>query len=366
MLARSTKIEHPLGALIDLPRLVPAFSSKGFAFLPRTKTKNKTNANTKSKSGVSIGKGAATGKDISETTLALETMGPFIRDSILLSAYDLHHGHLRNPQRFFQEKELIFIDSGGYELSPGFDQTEPVHWGTSKKKFSRDDYIRVLGTLPEDLPFVISNYDWGTRGRPLVKQIQDAQKLFSAFPNFMKNFIVKPVGNHRHVEVDEVVRHIKKFLAFDILGITEKELGKDLMERLRALAKIRLAMDRENVSIPIHVWGGLDPVMTPLYFFAGAEIFDGISWLRYAYIDGLAVYRDSYGVLVDGIETPVDHARALAFHHNLGVLRGLDTSFRDFVLHNGSRFDMFGRRAPDLERAYRALIAKVPELKGGQ
>ena len=135
------------------------------------------------------------------------------------------------------------------------------------------------------------------------------------------------------VEVDEIVRHIKKFLAFDILGITEKELGKNLMDRLKSLAKLRLAMDREEIRIPIHVWGGLDPINTPLYFFAGAEIFDGISWLRYAYVDGVAVYRDSYSILMEEIETPQDQARALAMSHNLTVLRGLSTSFRDFVLN---------------------------------
>jgi hypothetical protein len=30
MLARKSTLEHPLGAVIDLPRLVPSFSSKGF------------------------------------------------------------------------------------------------------------------------------------------------------------------------------------------------------------------------------------------------------------------------------------------------------------------------------------------------
>ena len=182
----------------------------------------------------------------------------------------------------------------------------------------------------------------------------------------MKNFIVKPLGKGRYVEVDEIVRHIKKFLAFDILGITEKELGKNLMDRLKSLAKLRLAMDREEIRIPIHVWGGLDPINTPLYFFAGAEIFDGISWLRYAYVDGVAVYRDSYSILMEEIETPQDQARALAMSHNLTVLRGLSTSFRDFVLNRGTSFAMFGNRATILEKAYRALAAQIPAIEGGQ
>ncbi len=366
MLARNTKIEHPLGGLIDLPRLVPAFSSKGFPFLETVKGRAKAKGESKRRGKSRTKKNTDVESKISETTLPLELLGPFIKDSILLSAYDLHHGHLRRPKRFFLGKELVFIDSGGYELSPGFDQTEPVDWGTPKKNFSSDNYLKVLASLPADLPFVIANYDWGTRERPLVDQILAAQRLFCKFPNFLKDFIVKPVGRHHYIDVDEIVRHIKKFLAFDILGITEKELGRDLMERLKAVAKLRLAMDREDVRIPIHVWGGLDPLRTPLYFFAGAEIFDGISWLRYAYIDGVAVYRDSYSILVEGIENPLDHARALTLYHNLGFLRRLGVGLRDFALHKGASFDMFGSRAAVMEKAYRTLVTQVPEMEGGR
>src|SRR6266849_2758884 len=246
MLARITKIEHPLGVLIDLPRLVPAFSSKGFPFLKGSTAKSNRKINGKHRGKSKGNVGAANRRRISETTVALELVGPFIKDSILLSAYDLHHRHLRTPERFFREKELVFLDSGGYELSPGFDQTEPVHWGTPKKAVSNDNYLKVRGGIPISLPFVVSNYDWGARGKPLVKQILLAQRLFGRFPHLMKNFIVKPTGNHRYIDADDVVRHIKKFLAFDILGITEKELGRDLMERLKTVAKLRLAMDRED------------------------------------------------------------------------------------------------------------------------
>ena len=292
-------------------------------------------------------------------------MAPYIKDSILVSAYDLHYCYFREPMGFFQNKELVFIDSGGYELSAEFDQTEPVQLGTRKKSFSASDYRAVLDKLPKDLPFAVSNYDWGTRHKSLTQQILTAQTLFQRYPHFLKNFIVKP-GTQRFLDIDEVIRHVKKFAAFDIIGVTEKELGRDLLDRLKALAKLRLALDRENVTIPIHVWGGLDPLHTPLYFLAGGEIFDGISWLRYAYLDGVAVYRDSYGVLNGAIETTRDESRTLAMSHNLQFLRTLATSFRDFVLRNGATLQMFEYRAEPLEKAYRALITQVPAIEGGR
>lgn len=146
MLARCTKIRHPSGAVIDLPRLVPAFSSKGFGFFssadddveagraPRKHALRKATLRRK--------------RDLSETTRALELVAPHIKDSILVSAYDLHYCYFREPLRFFQNKELVFLDSGGYELSAEFDQTEPVQWGTRKKSFSASDYRSVLDTRP--------------------------------------------------------------------------------------------------------------------------------------------------------------------------------------------------------------------------
>ena len=206
----------------------------------------------------------------------------------------------------------------------------------------------------------------GALKKKLTEQISAAQTLFYRHGYFLKDFIVKPVGEDRFVNVDEIIRHIQKFRAFDILGITEKDLGRNPMEKLKGLAKLRLAMDREDVRIPIHIWGGLDPLLTPLYFFAGAEIFDGLSWLRYAYLEGAAMYRDSYSILLGGIESPLDHARAQTISHNLEVLRALDTSFRDFVIQKATNFEMFKNRSEVMEKAYRALVTQVPAIQGGQ
>ena len=84
---------------------------------------------------------------------------------------------------------------------------------------------------------------------------------------------------------------------FNIIGVTEKDLGANLLDRLMRVAILRKGLDDVGVNAPIHLWGGLDPILTPLFFFAGAEIFDGISWLRYAYNKGIAINRECYAVV---------------------------------------------------------------------
>lgn len=354
MLARRSKINHPLGAIIELPKLVPAFSSKGFPIFKETGRK----------------------KPYSEVAPVLEGIGPFILDSILISAYDLHHGLFRTPQRFYKGKELVFIDSGGYELSPEWDSTEPKQdpytpllEQNKNDLFSLRDYQNVLKKLSKKLPFAIANFDWQTRNKPVDEQIIEAQKLFNKNEGYLHNFLLKP-GSKKYLDIKDIIPHVGKLRAFDIIGFTEKELGKNIISRLKFIAQIRDAMDREDVKNPIHIWGGLDPILTPLYFFAGAEIFDGISWLRYAYYDGMAIYRDAYNVLELGIETPLNHARSLVLNQNVNFLQQLTTSLQTFVDKKGENFDMFKLNKNDklaevFEKAYRTLCTKIPEIKGG-
>ncbi len=49
---------------------------------------------------------------------------------------------------------------------------------------------------------------------------------------------------------------------------------------MQNIAKLRKALDKAGLNIPLHVFGSLDTVTTPLYFLAGADIFDGLTWLR--------------------------------------------------------------------------------------
>lgn len=347
MLKRERVLSHPLGGAVDLPLLVPSFSSKGFAFFeegPRNRR-----------------------REYSEVTNALENLSSFISESMMVSAYDLFHKHFRRPISHLKNTSLVFIDSGFYELSPTFDSSEPKAFPHAAKEFSEDNYeSEIIKTSKHSLPLVIANYDWGSRGTPFADQIQHAQAFFNRHKDCLTDFILKPdKRNGTVVDVDALVPDLAKLNAFDIVGMAEEELGKNLVDRLKRIARLRSEMNKRHVTAPIHIWGGIDPVMTPLYFFAGADIFDGISWMRYSYHMGLAVNRQCFAVLQGNLSTPNDHAIGLSMNNNLMELQRLATNLRAFLDSGFTKFDVFDYNADVLKKAFVAMTAKIDELKGG-
>src|SRR5438876_5042974 len=76
MLARRTTLNLKNGGSAELPMLVPSFSSKGFGAVTQARGKSKEKT------------------VFPELEIRLALAGQFLDTSFLVSAYDLHHGHL--------------------------------------------------------------------------------------------------------------------------------------------------------------------------------------------------------------------------------------------------------------------------------
>ncbi len=352
MLASRRILVNPLtGDNIELPMLVPAFTSKGFPNKKKDGTGRSAIAN------------------------ALTGSQTFIKESLLVSAYDIHHGYIPKPDKYLPGKMLFFMDSGGYELAAGWDSTEPKQGKHRTRAFAEEDYRRVLSTLPDNIPTMVANFDWGSRKKKLLTQISEAKKLFADFDNrgFLSSFILKP-GRQQHLVLKDVLPHLEELRSFKCIGLVEKELGKNLLDRLITVAKIRQALTERDMTLPIHIWGGLDPIATPLYFFAGADIFDGVSWLRYAYHNGVAVCRESHCVLLNdvGLGAAGEQAQAMTMAKNLFFLRRLQETLYKFVCGKGKTFAMFDELSEVkgktlsliFKRAYDDLSRQVPCIGG--
>ncbi len=93
---------------------------------------------------------------------------------------------------------------------------------------------------------------------------------------------------------------------------------------------------------------------------AGGEIFDGLSWLRYAYVDNVSVHRDQLAVLtsrVDEGETTRDLRRLMS---NLEQLGRLHHSLARWHAEP-DRYEHLGLRHERLREIYDTLRARLAQ-----
>jgi len=307
VLARTSVLRHKVtGANLRTPLLVPSFSSKGFS---------------KDSNGISeIGK-------------VLETTAEFLTDSCLISAYDVKHGHVPPPENLPCRPEIIFLDSGGYEISGERDFSAVEEPKRPGGQWTEKDLISVLDGWPKETATVLVSYDHHDERQPFAEQVKSARRLFRGRSNHLLAFLIKPETSQQQT-IENALRaamaDIEELGSFDIIGVTEKELAGSVLDRMVRIAKLRRVMDDAKITAPIHIFGSLDPLSVCLYFLAGAEIFDGLTWLRYAYADGMCVYTHNAGALRLGIHVKDSLVKTRTLANNIYFLQELQQKLRDF------------------------------------
>jgi hypothetical protein len=357
MLARRATFEHPTAGRVELPLLVPAFSSKGFELIYKGKRR----------------------KQHSELAYQLEDFSKRPQRAVLISAYDVHFEYFKPPDLspqapyiYLKNVHLAFLDSGGYELAPEYDSTEPRRFSREPERFTIDHYHAVLDRIVAKgypPPIVIANYDHSRarKRKSLDQQIREARATFGRYKGFASDFILKPWKGNSVEPANLSDSAISSLRGFDIIGVTEKELGRDLLVRLQCVALLRQKLDAQGLHAkPIHVWGGLEPLTAPLFFFAGAQIVDGLSWLRYAYRNGVAIVRDTYCILSGdlglGTNSKLNHAYVSLT--NLAALENMTVALQQWVDLEGTDFSMFPEEIRrHLADAYQVMCAKIPGLR---
>jgi len=307
MLARSTTIRPPVGIPLQTPILVPSFSSKGFKFKH---------------------------DGISEVKDLFANTAEFLAETMLVSAYDIYYHHIPSPRRFPLVPALTFVDSGGYETNADHDYSTVYHFHNKPKPWELRHLRKILDSWPEHIPAVFVNFDKDSAGKRLPKQIALARALFADYPKQMHLFLIKPSRQSKGSLlpiIDALPACITELADFHILGVTEKELGNTPLDRMTAIATLRRHLDAANIHAPIQVFGALDPLSACLYFLAGAEIFDGLTWLRFSYTNGYSTYMQNHGILQIGLDQNDDFAHAKTFSDNYTFLMGLQLKMRTFA-----------------------------------
>ncbi len=301
MLAAKRTRQLSNGVQIDTPLVIPSLSTRN------------------------VGRIDVDGVAQSLASAILPIVGGQLQEALLVSAYDLSSGRLLEAEDLlagdastvYGAANLLMIDSGLYETRErvGYDD------GSAAADPSWDEvaYSRVLARLPAT-PLAIVNFDMAA---PFAEQISSAQRLFAQNESRASVMLIKPEPTREFIEDAALGAVAPKLRGFDVIAVTEKELGNTLLERLRMVVRLRRLFDRCQVDAPLHIFGGLDPLLTPLYVACGAEIVDGVGWLRYAYLDDGAHHLETRAVVDLDLDLRVPERLFTTVNRNLLYLRDL-------------------------------------------
>jgi hypothetical protein len=323
LLAREGSVIHNGAVVFRTPLLVPSFSSKGFP----------------------------------EMKKIISVMTEFITEGVLVSAYDIHYKLLAPKKLTFPS--VIFLDSGGYEARVEHDLSEAYGQDYKPKKWTVNDHRSVLNAWQSAVPTVIISYDSPRRHSSIDRQLATALKLKEAFPGYLHEVLLKPEHKNELIEPDALAQVVASLKEFAVIGFTEHELDNRIIGRMEKLATIRRILDENGIPSPIHVFGSLDSLSTVLYFLSGAEIFDGLTWLRFGFHNGQTIYRQNYGA-VRGENGILKTARELShsmWKDNYYYLESLRDQMRNFVRTND--FKSFEYIGANVETAVHQLQSRV-------
>lgn len=253
----------------------------------------------------------------------LENTAEFLAGAVLISAYDIEH-HEVDVGRF--DVQLLIVDSGGYETL--VDEEGKLRGGNADHAsfpWTSDLYTSTLAKIAVTTPVIAVSFD---RTELQIKD-QIAAAITERDPRFGSAFLLKPKKGE-NLTIDSISEHAEMLNSFDVIGVTEKEAGRSFFERLTFVARLRALLDMKEVSKPIHVFGGLDPFMTPLYFLAGADVVDGLSWLRMAFCDAGARYLPGHAAMNYPME-PLDDAEWRIRRANFIRAVDMQTAVRRFL-----------------------------------
>lgn len=283
-----------------IPLLIPSFSSKGNLLIPRKD-----------------------GTYVSDNYELLQVLDVRVSNSYLVSAYDVFYGYMPQDPNEWPNTDYLFIDSGGYEISDTYDLSERNKFNYKVHPWDIDKMKQVYQTVTSCPKFsnstiVLSGFD--LLG-PFEDQLTSILKLAEEYPNALVNFIIKPVFPFEHL-LECIKENIETLYSIPILGLTEKELGDTVQKRLLNLISLRKLLDSLNWNGKIHIFGGLEPNLSILYYFAGADIFDGLSWQRMRYQTNSTLWDPFlYNISRDEFEN-----KYLMMIDNLSALRDLSNN----------------------------------------
>ena len=247
---------------MDLPLLAFSFSSKGFVNFP----------------------------EIVDAYIAR------VPDAYLLSLYDYRYLLSSRLHKESHDARIRIWDSGGYETSKGDDLSSHFSAIRGDSAWTEDLYVEVASTIAWKEQDILVSFDSykNRKDISIADQLESACRLFERIPgSYLRDVLLHVDLRVSPEKVAEVVAGFEG--CFDIIGFTEKGIAPTWFQGIRFVSGVRTALnDSLGVYVPLHIFGCFDPKTITRFFFAGSDIFDGLSWLRYLILDGYTYYVREY------------------------------------------------------------------------
>ena len=193
----------------------------------------------------------------------------------LVSAFDVAEGSI--PVDVKDLVNVVFWDSGLFETNSGRTESTGHHAPATRAKWTRNQYHETLEHIGEGANAIVVNFN---EVGNLEDQISKALDDFSLVPPAASGFLVKPADESEWVNLPKLGLHLDQLSQVSIIGIAAREAGDSLFTRCSSIVMLRDMLNEAGLDTPIHVFGAINPYEVLAYFFCGADIFDGLNWLR--------------------------------------------------------------------------------------
>lgn len=274
----------------------------------------------------------------------------------LVSASDIANEFL--PAKALSATNVIVLDSGGYEAN---NSDIPHGMCSCGNRWSLERYRNLISDIPQLANIIVVNFD---RRSKLGSQIEGALEDMSIAQSVAFDFLIKPHSGQRLVNIAELSRHVEQLSQFPVIGVTAREIGFSFLSRCRSIVTLRTIIDESQQVIPIHVFGAIRPFEILTFFFCGADIFDGLDWLRFEFRSGTDIAIDSIGWEHMLWNQPDEALQWKAWSNNVSFLYRLQQAIRKYA--TGGDFDDLADEFPDaIDAARIAHLAGATTPIGG-
>ena len=190
----------------------------------------------------------------------------------LISAYDIANCGSRDREHINsaldKSKErgaIILMDSGNYEK----------FW-KKDKAWRANDFHKVVESCKNDLCFCYDNHNPPSSAEAI------AQDVVTRVMRNQKHArgIVCPIIHGQTTLLPESAKKAAEQLFPLLLAVPERKLGEGIIERIKAIKRIRKSLNDLETYCPLHLLGTGDPVSIIAYSMAGADSFDGLEWCK--------------------------------------------------------------------------------------